>query len=111
VAWATLDEARADWPDAPADDATLTRLLDDSTAQLIDYAPSVMLWDPDGVPLPVPLSYSRACTLQARALWNAARDEAGGDVIGFEQFAVRIPPVSLRVRHLLRPPRGVPGVG
>ena len=101
MAWADLADARAHWPDAPADDTTLQRLLDVATDVLGAYAP------PPGDP--VPTRYALACVLQARELWGAARRE--GDVLGFDTYAVRVRPLTGTVRALLRPTRGVPTVG
>lgn len=98
--WATLQQARAVWPDAVGlDDAVLTRLLQAAQEQAQAYAPALA----DGAP--VPASYTEALVLQARELWGATRRE-GADVVGFDTYAVRVRPLSATVRSLLRPPRG-----
>ena len=97
--WASLDEARADWPDAPASDATLTRLLVDATAACAAYAPALAS---SGA---LPAGYTRACVLHARELWSAARRD--GDLIGAaDDLAIRARPLTGSVRQLLRPKRG-----
>lgn len=102
TAWATLEQARQDWPDAPTSDDVLARLLADATPACQAYAPA--LADPDTIPA----HYSRACTLQARELWAAARRD--GDVIGGAEYAVRARDLTATVRSLLRPRRGLPRV-
>lgn len=106
-AWATPEEARAMWPDAPtgtaAEDALLDRLLDTAQEVCQSYAPA---WtDTD----PVPARYREAVIQQARAVWqNMERD---GDVLGFgDDFAVRVRPLEPSVKILLRPPTGRPVV-
>ena len=98
AAWATLEQARQDWPDAPTSDPVLQRLLDDATAQCAAYAPQLA---DDAEP---PEEWARACILQARELWAAARRD--GDVIGGEAYALRARALTDAVRGLLRPRRG-----
>lgn len=93
--WASVEQARQDWPDAPASDATLLRLLGDAQAQCEAYAPE------GAVPS---AGYARAVVLQARELWASARRD--GDVIGTDSYAVRARPLTGAVKALLRPKRG-----
>ena len=100
--WATLDDARAPglWPDAgTVPDATLQTLLDAAYEQCQPYAPAL----PDAT---IPVAYTQAVVMQTRELWQAFRRD--GDVIGFESYAVRVQPLTPRVKQLLRPARGVP---
>src|SRR5262245_44770416 len=104
-AWATPDEARAIWPDAPTggpeEDALLDRLLDSAQEVCEAYAPALA----DGAP--VPNRYREAVCQQARAIWtNMERD---GDVLGFgDDYAVRVRPLEPSVKLLLRPQTGRP---
>lgn len=103
---ATQDEARKLWPDAdtlPGD--TLDLLLDTAWEQCERYVPADEL---DPAPSPVPFRWVQANVLAARDLWTAYRRD--GDVLGFDNYAVTVRPLSSTVRQLLRPARGVPGV-
>ena len=101
--WATLATARRDWPDAPADDATLTNLLDTARRKCEAFGPA--LEDPEDPPV----GWDYAQTLTARDLWSAARRD--GDVIGFDAFAVRTRALTTDVQGILRPGAGLPLVG
>lgn len=103
MAWATLSQARQDWPDAPPDDVVLQRLLEDATDQCAAYAPVL---PEDAEP---PSGWRRAVVLQAREVWAAARRD--GDVIGVtDTYAITARPLTSSVRSLLRPRRAVPRV-
>jgi hypothetical protein len=103
--WATPEDARAIWPDAPtgtpAEDDLLDRLLAAAQEVCEAYAPALADVDP------VPARYTEAVCQQARAIWsNFERD---GDVIGFgDDFAVRVRPLEPSVKLLLRPQTGRP---
>jgi len=105
--WASPEEARAIWPDAPTgspdEDALLDRLLDAAQEVCEAYAPTLNTTNGD----PVPARYREAVIQQARAIWsNMERD---GDVIGFgEDYAVRVRPLEPSVKLLLRPQTGKP---
>jgi hypothetical protein len=98
TAWATLAEARRDWPDA--DDALLTDLLELARVKCATFGP--VLDDPD-VP---PVGWSYAQVLTARDVWQAARRQ--GDFIGFDAYAVRVRPLLADVQGILRPYVGRP---
>lgn len=102
MAWATVEDVRARWADAPLDDDLLNAMLEAAHEQVVAYAPSL----PDGDP--VPARYVEAEVLQLRELWQAQQRD--GDVIGFGEagYAVRVRPLGQSVRALLRPRRGVP---
>lgn len=100
-AWATLDEARRDWPDAPADDVLLTDLLDVARVKVASFGPA--LDDPDAPPD----GWSYAQVLTARDVWQAARRQ--GDLIGFDTYAVRVRPLLADVQGIVRPYVGRPG--
>lgn len=106
--WASKEQARAAWPDAPVDDPTLDRLLLAAQEQCSAYAPVLVADEATGT-ITVPQRYTEAVVLQARELWGAARRE--GDVIGFDAYAVRVRPLGSTVKQLLRPQRGVPRLG
>ena len=102
--WATLEQARQDWADAQhLPDPVLVQLLEDSTEACREFAPDLP------VDSPVPPGYGRAVVLQARELWSAAQRD--GDVIGGDDFPVRVRPLIASVRQLLRPRRGKPRLG
>lgn len=95
--WATLEEARDVWEDAPLEDAILGRLLRVVYPRLLEYAPALPL-DVAGVPE----AYTHANILAARDLWRHASAQAADPYT--------IPPAELEpeVRALLRPRRGAP---
>lgn len=104
AAWASVEQAREDWSDAPESDEVLNRLLDAAQEVCEIYAPALA----DGAP--VPNRYTRAVILAAKDDWqNTERD---GDVLGYDgEFAVRVRPMAANVKQLLRPKRGRPSFG
>lgn len=101
--WATVDDIRQRWQDAPLDDEVLQSMLDAAQVQCSRYAPAL------ADPATVPANYLEGLVLQLRALWNA--QERDGDVLGYgDGYAVRVRPLGQDVKSLLRPARGVPGV-
>lgn len=101
--WATLEDVREDWSDAPLDDDRLQRKLDTAHEQCLAYAP-VLAAD-----APVPAGYVEAEIVQTRENWNAGQRE--GDVIGYgDGFAIRVRPLGQDVKSMLRPRRGRPVV-
>jgi hypothetical protein len=101
--WASLATARALWPDAPADDALLTMLLDAAQEVCEAYAPLVV------APDPVPARYGQAVVYTARDTWAARVASPEGDVFG-TGFSFTPPQMRAETRQLLRPNRG-PMVG
>lgn len=101
--WATLEDVRARWADAPLDDVLLSDFLTAAHEQVATYAPAL----PDGAD--VPQRYVEAECVQTRAIGQAY--DRDGDVIGFsEGYAVRVRPLGAEVKALLRPPTGLPKV-
>lgn len=99
--WVTLDDLRDAWDDAPTDDARLQSMLDAAQVQAETYAPAL----PDGAP--VPANYREGLILQVKSVWTAG--ERNGDVIGYgDGYAVRVRPLSVDVKSLLRPKRPRP---
>lgn len=100
--WATLENARMIWSDAPSSDALLNHLLNVSQELCEAYAPALGAGDP------VPARYMQAVVQQARETWqNSERD---GDVIGFDgDYAIRVRPLAETVKQLLRPRTGIEG--
>lgn len=99
--WATREDVRARWADAPTDDDVLQSMLDAALDQVAAYAPTLV--DPEVVPT----RYLEAAVLQTRALWYA--QERDGDVLGYgDGYAVRVRPLGQDVKSLLRPARAVP---
>ena len=108
--WATLDDVRDRWADAPLDDDLLTAMLNAAHEQLVEYAPALPVSVPPDPPAPIPARYVEAEVLQVRALGQA--QDRDGDVLGFgDGFAVRVRPLGAEVRSLLRPKRGTPVIG
>lgn len=104
MAWATPDQVRDRWADAPLDDGLLDAMLAACQEQVEAYAPAL------AVGSPVPARYTEALVLQVRALGQSM--DRDGDVLGFgDGFAVRVRPLAADVKALLRPSRGVPALG
>lgn len=101
MAWATLDQVRDRWADAPLNDELVTEMLEAAHEQVAAYAPTLA----EGTP--IPQRYIEAEILQLRALGQSQQRE--GDVLGFgDGFAVRVRPLGEDVKALLRPRRGKP---
>lgn len=107
-AWYLIDQARADWPGAPEDDARLHDLLEVARGQVLAYAPALV--DAEGLPLPVPLRYQQAQLMQARNIWNAYQTDPNANTYGPEGFSVTVYPMDWSVKQMLRPKRAVPRV-
>lgn len=106
MAWATLEEVRDRWADAPSiDDVLLGQWLEAAQEACEAYAPDL----PPGAT--VPGGWREAVVLQTRAIGANLKRE--GDVIGFGEgdTVVRIRPLGPEVKALLRPRRGVPVLG
>lgn len=103
--WATRDDARDLWPDAPVDDALLDAMLSSAHEVVVAYAPVL------AVSAPTPYRYVQAEVLQAIEHYQAT--QRNGDVLGFGDsgFAIRVRPLSTSVKSLLRPRRAVPAIG
>lgn len=103
MAYATIDQVRDRWPDAPLDDVLLTSMLDAAHDQIVAYAPAL------DAGATVPAGYVEAEVLQVRAI--GAAQLRTDDVLGFgDGFAVRVRPLGEDVKALLRPRRAVPGL-
>lgn len=106
MAWATREEVRERWADAPElDDVLLNAYIDAAQEACEAYAPEL----PAGAT--VPAGYREAVALQTRAIGQSYNRD--GDVIGFGESgaAVRIRPLGPEVKALLRPRRGRPVLG
>ena len=102
--WATLEDVRARWADAPLDDDLLGQMLLAAHEQVLVYAPTLPELEP------IPQRFIEAEVLQTRALGQA--QDRDGDVIGFgDGFAVRVRPLGAEVRSLLRPKNARPVIG
>lgn len=100
--WLTLDTARGLWPDAARlTDYQLWLLLESARTAVVNYAPKP-------IPAVVPPNYVQAQQLQARAVWNKTQTDPSGTEIGFDQIAVRVWPMDLSVKQLVRPKSGKP---
>lgn len=97
--WLTLDQARYEWVDAPAEDPVLYSLLRSARDACETFAPAVEV---------VPEHYRRAQLLQAIGVWNSSRSTT--DRQGAGDFAVTVYPLDWNVKQLLRPKAGVRGM-
>lgn len=99
--------ARAHWKDAgPLPDAVLDRLLSVAGRDCLAYAPATLAASTDQADVD---ALTLAAVYQAREL--AAAAARSGDVIGVGDYAIRSRPLIDSVKALLRPRRGVPGIG
>lgn len=102
--WHSLDSARADWEQAPAEDVTLHNLLETARIECEAYAPALKA----GVR--VPTNYRAAQLLQARNSLNAGQVQPSGD-FGEGSFQMTPFPLDWKVKQLLRPQTGRPLIG
>ncbi len=104
ASWVDPSEPIVDaiWPDAPADEDTLTLFLNAAQGQCEAFAPVLA----EGQP--VPDNYRLAVLYQARALQRSS--VAGGNNQLGEDFPVTLFPMDLTVKNLLRPAKGIPVV-
>lgn len=105
--WVTLDDARAKWRDAPADDDTLFELLEIAKQQVVEFAPTA--YDDDGnvITTPALMNYRLAQRMQARNLWNANQVDPGNGQIGADTFVIRPFPMDWVVKNIIRPAQPV----
>lgn len=106
TAWASNDEIRAIWADAPSE-PRLTQLREASQEALEAYAPALEVVDE--VPV-IPRRFVEALALQCRDTWGAGQRD-GDFVIGDADFAIRVRFISDTVRGLLRPRNPRPRFG
>lgn len=105
--WLTPGTLRGQWAQAPANDATCTRLLAAAKTHVLSLGPKLT---DNTTP---PDAYVLAQGMIARKIWEAQRVNIGtDDELGGEAFAYRLGN-SLRytVLDLLRPPRPPIGIG
>lgn len=104
--WATLDDARDQWPDAEVvPDHVLWELLEISKHQCIEFAPVLALGQR------VPTHYRKAQMMQARNILNSSRVDAASGGDGEDTFMIRSFPLDWVIKQELRPLRGIPVVG
>lgn len=101
--WLSLEQARAQWADAPLEDLFLFQLLDTAKEQCVAYAPVLPLG------AVVPARYVQAQLTQARALYQSTIANQN-DNVGIEGFAVRVFPLDFTIRAMLRPKRAIGGM-
>ena len=102
--WTTdLELVRTMWADAPDDDTRLTQLLAAAQEECATYAPAL------ATGATVPARYLEALVLQAKDGFDAARRQ--GDLLGGEDYPIRVRPLSDVVRQKLRPRNPVPRFG
>lgn len=101
--WLSLEQARAQWADAPLEDLFLFQLLDTAKAQCVEYAPALALG------AVVPARYVQAQLTQARALYQSTIANQN-DNVGIEGFAVRVFPLDFTIRAMLRPKKAIGGM-
>lgn len=105
--WYTDATARQVWRDAPAG-GILKDHLDAAREQCLEYAPTPKQ-DANGNPI-IPSSWKLAQLMQAQAMWRASQT-GPGDVVGIEGQTMRVYSMGWQVKHLLRPPSAMPGIG
>lgn len=96
--WHSLESARADWRDAPYEDAPLFSVLASAKDQCLAFAPAVDV---------VPARYRQAQLMQARALWNSGHVNSDGNLGSEGGFTVTVFPMDWTVKNLLRPKRAI----
>lgn len=101
--WLSLEQARAQWADAPLDDVFLFQILDTAKTQCAEYAPALAA----NAVIPVP--YIQAQLLQARAIYQSVIANQN-DNVGIEGFAVRVFPLDFTIRAMLRPKKAIAGM-
>lgn len=109
--WHTKQSARAQWRDAPADEA-LQDLLDAAQFECETYAPAQPTpVDPDA-PISIPIGWRIAHLLQARAMWTFLQTTAQQEGPSIEGVGTaRVYPMDANVRARLRPNTGREQVG
>lgn len=90
--------------------ATITAVIDETTATLSAAATATATAVEAVVVRAVPMDYMLATVLQAREAHNAAQ-RGEQDIIGVGDYAIRARPLTAAVKQLLRPQAGVPVVG
>ena len=103
--WATLDDARGQWPDAEViPDEVLWELLEVAKHQVIEFAPVL------AAGVAIPRHYVKGQLMQARNILNSARVDAGSGGDGEDTFMIRTFPLDWMVKQQLRPTRTIPVV-
>lgn len=103
--WHTVDSARMEWPDAPADDARAFQILELAKQQCLEYAGALE----EGQRPPV--NYRHGQLMQARNLLNAGMVDPQDGSVGSESFVLRPFPLDWTVKQMLRPHSAIPVVG
>ncbi|MGK9146663.1 hypothetical protein KXS11_03425 [Plantibacter flavus] len=101
--WVSIEQAREDWADAPASDASLWGVLESAKLSCIPYAAAL----PEGTPPPA--NYVQAQLMQARNIWNSTKSDPG-DQLGADGFTIRTYELDRPVKGLLRPKIGRPRI-
>lgn len=101
--WLSLEQARAQWADAPLDDVLLYQILETAKSQCVAYAPALLLG------APIPTTYVQAQLLQSRAIFQSVIANQQ-DNVGVEGFQVRVFPLDFTIRAMLRPKRAISGM-
>jgi hypothetical protein len=109
MAWATVEDVRARWADAPLDDALLLAMIEAAHIECVAWVQTAHRLPPVGGPVPANLLEGEV--LQVEALYTAHQRD--GDVVGFgaEGFAVRVRPLGPDVKQKLVPKTRVPVIG
>lgn len=97
----SLADARAEWVDAPSNDATLQRLLNAAGVACEAYAPlqdMLAQYGPGYMD-----SRVTAVLMQARNVWNSERVDPVSGGMGDESFVMKPFPLDWMVKQLLRP--------
>lgn len=106
--WLTPSQLRAQWAQAPANDAVAQGLLDTAKTYVLSLAPALT------EPAAPPAAYLVAQGMAARKLWEQQRITIGNgdDEIGLEGMAYRTgSALRYAILDVLRPPKPPIGVG
>lgn len=117
--WHTPATLRAQWANAPKNDAVANQLLSAAKDQVLAFAPSLTsgLIVIDGIvqdasPDNPPDRYVFAQGMQARYIWERQIVNVGSeDAIGLEGYQPRVGSMDKATRDLLRPPGPPIGIG
>lgn len=109
--WHTPASIRAEWADAPKDEATLQNLLDTAQDECILWANSSTYHsDPLDPDIEIPAGWREAHKLQTRAIWNFMQsnqqEDAAALLVGVG--GVRVYPMDRNVKQRLRPDSPAP---
>lgn len=109
--WHTPQSIVAEWRDARnIDSAQLAALLNASREQIVYFGWGELRTPEQIAAEGLPDRVRQAHLMQTRALWTASQ-VGGNDEQGMPGSTVTVRPMDWQVQNLLRPRRGLPGIG